>query len=101
MLWILDAIVGVAIDVVGKESHGLHVWEQAGCVWQVLDFHWCEELACDLDVSLGEWSENIHVERYFAEVGLVFGACVGSRAQEVAEVGEDEVWHHGVEVDYA
>lgn len=37
---ILYFIIGVAIDVIGKETHGLHVWKQQRGIRKIFFFNW-------------------------------------------------------------
>ena len=89
----------VAGNVVPEEAYALHEGEQSHGIRQVLALNGRQELAGRLHISLGESLEDLLVESHMTHVGIVLGGLVGSRAQEVAIVGEDETRHHGVEVD--
>lgn len=101
VLGILCLVVEVAVDVIGQEANRLHVGEQLCGIGQVLNLDRGEEGGSALEVTLCEALEDFHVEAYVLEVGVVLFSCVGSRAEIVAEVGENEVRHDGVEVDDA
>ena len=92
-------VVRVAVQIVGEETHALHVGEECRGVRQVLDFDLGEEAACALEITAGEGFEDVETERDVVEVRIVLARGIGRRAEEVAEVGEDERGHHGVEVD--
>ena len=92
-------VIRVAVQIVGEEAHALHVGEECRGVGQVLDFNLGEEAASAFEVTAGEGFEDVETERHIVEVRIVFARGVGGRAEEVAEVGEDERGHHGVEVD--
>ena len=98
MLRVLDLVVSVAVDVVGKEAHGLHIREEAGRIGQVLTLDRGQEHLCRAYVSTGEGLEDIHSEVYLFQLRGVLGNRVGGGAQEVSEVGEYERRHHGVQV---
>ena len=94
-----DLVVRVAVQIVGEEAHALHVGEESGSIGKVFDFQLGEETVGTLEVTAGEGFEDVETERHIVEVRIVFARGVGSSAEEVAEVGEDERGHHGVEVD--
>ena len=98
MLRVFDLVVGVSVDVIGKETHGLHIGEQAGGVREVLLFDGGEEHVCALQIALCEGLEDIHPEIHLFHLRAVFrnGVCRG--AEEVSEVTEHETWHKGVKV---
>ena len=100
VLGIGNLVVGVAIEVIAQESHGLHIREKRSGIGEVRNLDVGEE-PCAFEIAAGESFEDLHVEAHAAEVGFIFGSGVGRSAQEVAVVGEDEVRHHGVEVDDA
>ena len=95
-----NLVVGVAIEVIAQESHGLHIWEECSGIGEVRNLDVGEE-TCAFEIAAGKCFEDLHVEAHAAEVGFIFGSGVGCCAQEVAVVGEDEVRHHSVEVDDA
>lgn len=94
-----DLVIRVAVQIVGEETHTLHVGEECRGIGQVLDFDLGEETVGTFEVTAGEGFEDVETERHIVEVRIVFARGVGGRAEEVAEVGEDERGHHGVEVD--
>ena len=94
-----DLVVRVAVQIVGEEAHALHVGEESGSIGKVFDFQLGEETVGTLEVTAGEGFEDVETERHIVKVRIVFARGVGGRAKEVAEVGEDERGHHGVEVD--
>ena len=94
-------VVRVAVQIVGEETHALHVGEECRGVGQIFDFDLGEEVACAFEVTAGEGFEDVETERDVIEVRIVLARGVGGRAEEVAEVGEDERGHHSVEVDDA
>lgn len=98
---ILDLVVSVAVDVVGQETHGLHVGEEGGGIGKVFDLRRGEEAACRREIAFGEGAEYIHVEFHVVYVGIILGQSVGGCAQEIAVVAEYVARHHGVEVDHA
>ena len=99
--WVRGLVVRVAVQIVSEETHALHVGEECRSVGQVLDFDFGEEAACAFEVTAGEGFEDVETERDVVKVRIVLARGVGRRAEEVAEVGEDERGHHGVEVDDA
>ena len=100
MLGIGNLVVGVAIEIIAQEAHGLHIWEKRSGIGEVRNLDVGEE-TCAFEIAACECFEDLHVEAHTADVGFIFGSGVGRCAQEVAVVGEDEVGHHGVEVDDA
>ena len=101
VLGIQNLVIDIAIEIVGQEAHALHVREQCHGVRQILNLDWSEEAPCRLKIALGEGLEDLRSEMDLGDVWLVFGRCVGCRAEEVAIVGEDVGWHDGIEVDDA
>ena len=100
MLGIGNLVVGVAIEIIAQKAHGLHIWEKRSGIGEVRNLD-VGEKTCAFEIAAGKCFEDFHVEAHAAKVGFIFGSGVGSSAQEVAVVGEDEVGHHGVEVDDA
>lgn len=78
VLGILDFVVSVAVEVVGKETHQLHVGEELGSVGQVLDFDGGEEGTRRLQITFGERLEDVHAEFDFVIFRTVLGLGVGS-----------------------
>ena len=101
VLGIFDFVVSVAVDIVGKEAHGLHIREEARGIGQVLPLDGCEEHLGRLDVALCKCLEDIHLEVNLVHCRVVLRYCIGSCTQEIAEVGENEAGHDGIEVDDA
>ena len=101
VLGIFDFVIRVTVDIVGKEAHGLHIGEQARGIGQVLPLDGCEEHLGRLDVTLGKGLEDIHLEVNLVNCGVVLRYGIGRCTQEVAEVGENEAGHYGIEVDDA
>ena len=100
VLGISNLVVGVAIEIIAQEAHCLHIREECSGIGEVRNLDVGEE-TCAFEIAAGKCFEDLHVEAHATEVGLIFGSGVGRCAQEVAVVGEDEVGHHGVEVDDA
>lgn len=101
VLRIFDLVVCVAVDVVGEETHCLHVGEEGCGIGEVFDLHREEEALGALKITFGESAEDVHIKLYLVDCGIIFSHLVGAGAEEVAVVGEDIRGHHGVEVDYA
>ena len=101
MLGILYFIIGIPVDVVGQETDRLHVREEQGRIRQVLFLHRRQEDRGRFQVSLGKGLENLHVKPNPRQVLVVLGTGIGSRAQEVSEIRENEARHHGIQIDYA
>ena len=100
MLGIGNLVVGVAIEIIAQEANRLHIREERSGIGEVRNLDVGEE-PCAFEIAAGKCFEDLHVEANAAKVGFIFGSGVGRGAQEVAVVGEDEVGHHGVEVDDA
>ena len=100
MLGIGNLVVGVAIEIIAQEAHGLHIREKCSGIGEMRNLD-VGEKTCAFEIAAGKCFEDLHVEANAAKVGFIFGSGVGRGAQEVAVVGEDEVGHHGVEVDDA
>ena len=52
-----------------------------------------------MDVTLGEGFEDVAPELHMTEFRVVFGSGIGSRAQEVSIIAEDERGHYGIKVN--
>ena len=65
--------IGVAVQIIGKKSHGLHVWEKFCGKRQVFYFRFCEECLSCLKIAFGKSLENVHSEVNFGKIGFVFG----------------------------
>ena len=87
---ILDFVVGVAAQVVGEEAYALHEGEQSDGIGQMLHLDRSEEVAGRLEIARREGFEDGFVEAHAGQVGVVLGGEVGTGAQEVAIVREDE-----------
>jgi len=96
----LDLVVGIAVEVVGKEPYRLHIRKHFRSECQIFQFNGSKEGGC-LQVAPGVGFENIHVHIDIIEIGIVFGARIGGRAHKIAKIGKNDSFHHGIEIDHA
>ena len=77
MVGVGGAVVSVAVEVVGQETHRLHVGESFGGVGEMLYLGFGEEGAGAFEVSFSEGAVYVHVEVHTAKVAfiLVAGVC--------------------------
>ena len=78
VLGILDFVVGVAVDIVGEETHGLHVGEEGGGIGKIFNLYGEKETLGALEISLGEGTEDVHVKFHLVDCGIILGHLVGS-----------------------
>ena len=70
---VLNLVIRVAVNVIGEETHGLHVREEQGAVREILPLYGGEE-GCALDVTLCESFEDVFYllkEKAFEELDLI------------------------------
>ena len=72
-------VVGISIEVVGEESHGLHVGEELCGIGNIFNLYGQQEGRCLFELSLYKGVEDRQVEVYFVQVRFVFAAGIGSR----------------------
>ena len=101
MFRIADLVIRIAVDIVGQETDSLHVREQSYRIRQHLNFYRSQERRSRFQVSLHERLEYFDVEMHLVQVRFIFGAGIGSRTEEITEIGEYEARHHGIQVDNA
>ena len=64
-----DLVVGVAVEIVGQETGGLHEGEECDGKGQMAAFHGGEERACRLKVASGEGLEDVPTEGNVVQPG--------------------------------
>ena len=99
MFRILNLIICIAVDIIGKEAYALHIGEQSGSIGQVLYLYRQQERFGRLQITFCECLEYFHIEVHIREVFIIFQPCIGSRTQEIAKVGKDKAGHYGIKVD--
>ena len=98
MLGILNLIVGITVDVIGKEAHGLHITEQTASVRQQFFLNSREEGSV-LEIAACVGLEDLQVHMDILKVRVVLESCVGGGTHEIAEVAENKSGHDGIEID--
>ena len=99
MFRILNFIISIAIDIVGQETHALHIREQSSRIGQILYLYRQQERFGRFQIAFCECLEYFHIEIHIRKVFIIFQTGIGSRTQEIAKVGKDETGHYGIEVD--
>ena len=95
---ILDFIISITIDVVGKETGTLHEREKCYSIRQQVYLNRLEETMRRFKISNCERLEYVFVETYARDVGVVLSSEISTCAQEVTIILEDERWHHCIEI---
>ena len=101
MFRILNLIVCITVNVIGKETHTLHIGEQCGRIRQILYLHRQQERFGRLQIALCESLEYLHIEIHVGEVFVIFQPRIGSRTQKIAKVGKYKTGHHRIEINDA
>ena len=73
-------IIGVTIDIIRKETHALHVWEELHCKGKHVSFGVRQEVASAFNVAFREAFDNIPAQCYFRNIGIILAGCIGCRA---------------------
>ena len=87
MVGILCFVIYIAVDVVDKEAHRLHIREELCSVGEIFYFNGSEEYACTVEIALSESLENLNIEIHIVQVrGRPLYLCwqrnVGSRQNQ-------------------
>ena len=101
MVGVVGVVVGIAVQVVGKEADGLLQGDDIAAVGEHLQLGFGQRAPRALDEAAGVGLEHLGEEVDLIEVGLVLGGGGGTRADGVAEVIERGAGHDGVQVDDA
>ena len=67
MLVVVNLIIGITIDVIGQESHALHVRKELGGIRQILYFDGFQEALSRLKIALRKCLEDIHPKVYLVK----------------------------------
>ena len=86
MFWIGGLVIDVAVEIVGKETHGLHHWKECDGKWQMIDFNWRKETAGRLQIAFGEGLEDVEAKVDAVNMRVILGNGIGSGAEEIAIV---------------
>src|SRR5574344_1071230 len=79
MVGILYFIIGVTINIIGKETHRLHIREKHSRVWQALNLYWKQEVSCTLKITFCKSLEDSHIEVNVFQALVVFIAGIRRR----------------------
>ena len=77
MLGVFHLIIGVTIDIIGKEPHGLHIREQTRCIRQQLALQRRQKGLGAFQITFQERFINLHIKMNVAKIGVVLGPGIG------------------------
>ena len=97
MLRIGDLVVRIAVDIIGKEPHRLHVAEQPASVRQQIFLEVGKKGRLS-EVAARVGLEDLEIDVDIIEVRIILQPRVRSRTHEIAEIAQHKARHHGIQV---